>query len=573
MAEETRNSVGEFRNQDPTSLFPPLLDEIEGLNEFMQAHPGEGLTYEKIYEAICGTTDDSQEVEQYNGTLGVTVAFVNAHQSPVGQLQWNNNLATIYTNPGNVAGVRWCSGTLIANDLFLTAGHCFDRNANSWQLPLQNGTLNVILPADIAKNMQVNFNFQVDPSGNPRVEQSFPVTQLVEYRLGGLDFAILRLGGNPGLIYGKTQISNIDAVLNSMACIIGHPAGRRKRIEAGPVTLLQGNSIGYNDIDTLGGNSGSGILQNSDGRIVGVHTNGGCNAAMTGNNFGVRITSILAQSPTLQSLIASQGGFHNLAGNRIGVLQNGTVFVKEGGLSALWTEVSTGCQQIALAGNRIGVLQNGTVFVKEGGLSAPWTEVSTGCQQIALAGNRIGVLQNGTVFVKEGGLSALWTDVSTGCQQIALAGNRIGVLQNGTVFVKEGGLSALWTEVSTGCQQIALAGNRIGVLQNGTVFVKEGGLSALWTEVSTGCQQIALAGNRIGVLQNGTVFVKEGGLSALWTEVSTGCQQIALAGNRIGVLQNGTVFVKEGGLSAPWTDVSTGCQQIALAAESVHSFV
>ena len=147
------------------------------------------------------------------------------------------------------------------------------------------------------------------------MEQSFAVTGLIEYRLGGLDFAIVRLAGNPGTTFGTTPISQVDAVLNGMACIIGHPAGRPKRIEAGPVTLLQGDSIGYNDIDTLGGNSGSGILQAADGRIVGVHTNGGCDATMTGNNFGVRITSILAQSPTLRSLISSQGEFYTTDGS------------------------------------------------------------------------------------------------------------------------------------------------------------------------------------------------------------------------------------------------------------------
>ena len=36
-----------------------------------------------LLESICGTADDSQPVEQYNGTLGVTAGFVAAHQSGV----------------------------------------------------------------------------------------------------------------------------------------------------------------------------------------------------------------------------------------------------------------------------------------------------------------------------------------------------------------------------------------------------------------------------------------------------------------------------------------------------------
>ena len=302
-AEKVRRAVADAEPQDRSQLFPPNMDEIRGITS-LEFSPGESETYADLLETICGTTDDSQPVEQYDGTLGVPIAFVNTHQAPVGQLQWNSNLASIYDEPGNVSGVRWCTGTLISNDLFLTAGHCFDQTGGSWVRPKDNATGTTIPPTEIATRMQVNFNYQVDPSGNLRTEQSFAVLELVEYRLGGLDFAICRLDGNPGATWGTTAVSTTDAAVNDMICIIGHPAGWPKRIEAGPTTSLSGDSIFYNDIDTLGGNSGSGILRASDGSIVGVHTNGGCNSAGTGSNRGVRITSMIAQSPTLQGLTA-----------------------------------------------------------------------------------------------------------------------------------------------------------------------------------------------------------------------------------------------------------------------------
>ena len=287
-------------------LFPPHLEESPEFADFF-TESGERIMYSRLLESRCGATDDSQPVEQYDGTLGVSVSFVNTHQGPVGQLQWNNNLASLYTNPGNVSGVRWCTGTLISNDLFLTAGHCFDQIGGGWVRPLDNTTGTTIPPSEIARNMHVNFNYQVDSRGNLRTEQSFPILELIEYRLGSLDFAIVRLGGNPGTIFGTTAVSSTDAAVGDMVCIIGHPAGVPKRIEAGPVTNLHDSYIGYNDIDTLGGNSGSGILRASDGRIVGVHTNGGCTGSDpnndTSHNHGVRISSIITQSPTLQSLI------------------------------------------------------------------------------------------------------------------------------------------------------------------------------------------------------------------------------------------------------------------------------
>jgi V8-like Glu-specific endopeptidase len=264
--------------------------------------PEAEINYSEILETICGVADDSQAVEQYDGTLGVTQNFVNAHQSAVAQVQWNANLASIFTNPGTVNGARWGSGTMIAPDLFLTAGHLFDQTADGWVLPVQNGTANVISPQEIAQNMHVNFNFQVDANGVLRTEQSFAITQLIEYRLNGLDFAVCRIAGNPGDAFGTARVAIEDSDLNDMLCIIGHPAGLPKRIEAGPTTQLDGDNIRYNDIDTLGGNSGSGILHEETGALVGVHTNGGCNATGTGSNRGVRVTSVLRESPTVRNV-------------------------------------------------------------------------------------------------------------------------------------------------------------------------------------------------------------------------------------------------------------------------------
>lgn len=286
------------------ALFVPHIDLLE-LPTTRAATPEDD--YPRILESICGATDDSQPVEQYDGTLGVTRAFSDAHQSPVAQVQWNANLGSIYTNPGNVNGVRWGTGTMISADLFLTCGHLFDQTGGGWERPRVNGTTNIISPQQIATNMHLNFNYQVDPAGTLRTEQSFAITQLIEYRLGGVDMAVCRIAGNPGSIFGFTEVSTVDAAIGDMLAIIGHPAGQPKRIEAGPCTNLTASQILYNDIDTLGGNSGSGILAASTGRLVGVHTNGGCNPAGSGSNFGQPIVAIRNVSPTLQNLAVGTG--------------------------------------------------------------------------------------------------------------------------------------------------------------------------------------------------------------------------------------------------------------------------
>lgn len=340
------------------ALFVPRLDRLALPETTLE---GSGPDYGVIFESICGVVDDSQAVEQYDGTLGVTRQFTDDHQLPVAQVQWNNNLGTVFTNPGNVNDVRWGSGTMIGPDLFLTCGHLFDAAPNGWTIPRANGTSTAISPQQAALNMHLNFEYQVDPSGVMRAEQRFPITQLIEYRLGGIDMALCRIGGSPGNTYGWTAFATANPANNDMLAIIGHPAGMPKRIEAGPATNVTTSTISYNDIDTLGGNSGSGILHSPSGRVVGVHTNGGCNTGGTGANTGVAIAQIISVSPTLQSITpssqtaqAQDGTFTRLA------LDTATTTVRANDLIGTLRAEDTGLRdQIAtrLAADVLGTVQ------------------------------------------------------------------------------------------------------------------------------------------------------------------------------------------------------------------------
>src|SRR5262245_30496275 len=64
--------------------------------------------------SICGPTNDAQHVNSYNGALGPSIAFVNANKG---------SKAAMERTP---TSGKFCSGSLISANLFLTAGHCVD---------------------------------------------------------------------------------------------------------------------------------------------------------------------------------------------------------------------------------------------------------------------------------------------------------------------------------------------------------------------------------------------------------------------------------------------------------------
>jgi hypothetical protein len=97
---------------------------------------------------------------------------------------------------------------------------------------------------------------------------------------------------------------------------MGHSEGVSKRIEAGPYSRLGPVRIEYDDIGTRGANSGSGILADATGLILGLHATGFCCGELPGTNCpendplrvnsGVRISGLLSAFPILQSLAAGE---------------------------------------------------------------------------------------------------------------------------------------------------------------------------------------------------------------------------------------------------------------------------
>ncbi len=265
---------------------------------------------------LMSKKDDPQDVEKYDGSLGVTREFVTDYQRPVGQLQWidlTGKFTQAGEDPGSVSGQRWASGALISDDLFLTAGHCFNQQPPGWMVPQRNGQ--AISSHELAQLMCVCFDFQIDgATGLTRPEVCFPVLELVEcfpsadHSDPNFDYAIVRLGRGddsgmlPGRVFGRLNVAKEDLTIKSASlCIIQHPNRKEKKVEAGHLLDIRDGRIAYNDIGTFGGSSGAPILNGSTGEIVGVHIKGGA-LPIGGFNTGTAIGAIRAKSKVLAKL-------------------------------------------------------------------------------------------------------------------------------------------------------------------------------------------------------------------------------------------------------------------------------
>ena len=261
-------------------------------------------------ETMCGTTEEYQDVELYDGQLGPSVDLVMRHQPTTLQLRWVDKDTIRSRLPdhavGTVGGQPWCTGSLIGPSLVLTAGHCLDaqRGADRWFTPFRMvGNAPVFAPPEkLASLLVAVFLYQINgETREPREEIVFPVVELLEHRREGLDYALLELGPGadgrpPGDSFGAAEVATREPREAELAMVIQHPRGWRKKVEAGRILRTVGSEAWYDDIDTYGASSGSGI-RDGEGKLIGVHTHGGCNT--NGGNRGVTTAAIARASDAL----------------------------------------------------------------------------------------------------------------------------------------------------------------------------------------------------------------------------------------------------------------------------------
>lgn len=210
---------------------------------------------------------------------------------------------------------RFCSGVLISNELFLTAGHCVGSDDDNDTTDTSNVCKFSLDDVDVRTTF-VSFNYQY-PSydetqkvGEGKIVEDFrPVREIVESgKCQGYDFAILRLDNSDSSNqYGKVALGTNLPVIGSSLVITQHPDGIPKKFAQGKRVANQDQTnaelLAY-DIDTQPGSSGSPVGDPSTNKVVAVHIQGGKDC-----NYAIPISSFAQSSSTISGLLGLTGQF------------------------------------------------------------------------------------------------------------------------------------------------------------------------------------------------------------------------------------------------------------------------
>ncbi|EAY23941.1 trypsin-like peptidase domain-containing protein [Microscilla marina] len=176
-----------------------------------------------------------------------------------------------------------CTGWIITNGKFVTAGHCANSRAQilEFNVPKSSSNGGIVHPAP---------------------KDQYPIGSVVSGYVSGqpvTDWAVFTAGANTqtGLTAIQAQGKSFDVVQSapgSSITITGFGVdngsdNQTQQTHTGPLVSASSTLVRY-QTETRGGNSGSPIIDAATGKAVGVHGYGGCTTSGTGSNFGVRAT-------------------------------------------------------------------------------------------------------------------------------------------------------------------------------------------------------------------------------------------------------------------------------------------
>jgi MYXO-CTERM domain-containing protein len=222
--------------------------------------------------------DDRRDVFEYSDqswageVSGFTVALMEADAvaiSPQGSVSFQAK--TLVESRGVCTDERfadqltaaYCSGTLIAPDLVLTAGHC-------------------VTSASECANTKLVFGYEMDGPGDLAEVAAADVFSCAELLVQELDtprrdHAILRLDRPAGRESARLATGSDAIAVGTPLLVHGYPSGLPTKIDDGG-HVRNGRATARDffvaSLDTFGGNSGSGVFDGATRQLVGILVRG-----------------------------------------------------------------------------------------------------------------------------------------------------------------------------------------------------------------------------------------------------------------------------------------------------------
>ncbi len=272
--------------------------------------------------SICDDSSaDFQEVNLYDGTLGIPKSYVDAHEQYVGKLIFFERYTFVDPDSGEEQqGVipRMGSGLLIDDNLFLTAAHNMVSPSKIINESNQSAT---ILEIDFT-NATVNFNYDMLSNGVENAGDTYAIVEvkeILQYTNDSgvqIDYAILRIERDAGNDFSTARLSNGTPYFGQQLTIIQHPQGGTKKVDTGSADLISTYSIFSgllrHTVDTLGGSSGSPVI-NDNGKTIAIHTKGGCDFRQKANH-ALLISDIKNHSNIIYQILSGDADDDGLLG-------------------------------------------------------------------------------------------------------------------------------------------------------------------------------------------------------------------------------------------------------------------
>jgi V8-like Glu-specific endopeptidase len=203
----------------------------------------------------------------------------------------------------DVNGTGGCTVTMIGKSCAVSAGHC-------------------------ASYLKVA-EFNTPPSIDGQIQHPAPVDVYhmeegsLFYRNGGpgKDYAVVRYlpnkitGQYPGDVQGNYEVSfeaPVSDIIN--ISLTGYGLDRKdpernlaqQNHTGQTVSINENTAVLRHAVDTMGGNSGSSIIDQATGKIIGIHTHGGCSRREGSSNQATSIYHVKAYTDAIKACLAHE---------------------------------------------------------------------------------------------------------------------------------------------------------------------------------------------------------------------------------------------------------------------------